>query len=314
MLKLLLRRLLLAVPLLWVVATFSFLLLKFVPGDPAQFILGMNATVEQVAKLHQVLGLDRPPVEQYLSWLSKAVRGDFGSSLVTGRSVLASVQRALPVTMSIALLSTLISLMLGLVGGMLAAIRKDGLLDRAVVGVAGVGLAIPNFWVAYVLILVFALQLRWFPATGYTPITQSFSGWLWTMTLPSIAIAISNTCQIMLQTRAAVLDTLSRDFVRTLQATGVRRIAILAKHVLRNAAIPVAVVTGISFIAVFSGVVVIEAIFNAPGMGQLLLNAVRANDFPVVQGAIVFFAILVMSVNLAVDIITGLLDPRARVA
>lgn len=314
MLKLILRRLLLAIPLLFVVVTFSFLLIKMVPGDPAQFILGTNATAEQVARLHAKLGLDRPPLEQYFAWLSSALRGDLGTSLVTGRQVLPTLQRALPITMSIAFLSTIISVVVGVAGGILAATKKNRPTDQITMTVSGFGLAVPNFWIAYVLILVFALQLKLFPATGYQTITESFTGWLWTMTLPSVAIAISSTSQIMLQTRASILDTLGREFVRTLQATGISRMAILFKHVLRNAAIPVAVVTGISFIAVFSGVVVIEAIFNAPGLGQALLNGVRGNDFPVVQGAIVFFAILVMAVNLVVDIVTGLLDPRARVA
>lgn len=206
---------------------------------------------------------------------------------------------------------TLISLVVGLALGVLAAVKRGGW-DGAIQGISSFGLAIPSFWVAYLLVLAFALTWKIFPATGYTPFNEDPKAWLVGLALPAISIAIGNTCQILLQTRSSVLDILSRDFVRTLQATGVRRSTILAKHVLRNAAIPVAVVTGISFIGVFSGVVVIEAIFNTPGLGNLLLTGVRSADFPMVQGAILFFAILVIVVNLAVDVVTGWLDPRVR--
>lgn len=311
MLKLIAKRLLIAIPTLFVVATFSFALIKLVPGDPAQFVLGQNATDADIAKLHQVLGLDRPVVEQYLSWLGAALHGDFGTSLITGRPVLQSLAIAVPPTISLAVLTTLISLIFGVGLGAVAAVRR-GWFDALARGLSGIGLAVPNFWVAYLLIVAFALNWQIFPATGYTPFTESPGEWLRGLALPALAIAIGNTCQILLQTRSSVLDILGRDFVRTLQATGVSRSTILSKHVLRNAAIPVAVVTGISFIGVFSGVVVIEAIFNTPGLGNLLLTGVRSVDFPMVQGAIVFFAVLVIVVNLAIDIITGLLDPRVR--
>ncbi|MCV2394389.1 ABC transporter permease [Actinotalea sp. M2MS4P-6] len=313
MARLVVRRLLLAVPTLFVVATFSFLLMQLVPGDPALMILGQNATQSQIADLHTQLGLDQPPMEQYVSWLGSAITGDLGTSIITGRSVVSSLSLALPPTMSLAILATVVSLLLGVTFGMLGAV-KGGWTDRAIQQVAGVGLAIPNFWVAYILILVFALTFQLFPATGYVPINQDPVGWLKSLVLPVASIAIANTCQILLQTRASVLDVQSRDFIRTLQATGIRRGAVLTKHVLRNAAIPVAVATGISFIGVFSGVVVIEAIFNTPGLGNLLLTGVQGADFPVVQGTIVVFAILVILTNLAVDLATGWLDPRVRLS
>ena len=312
MLKLIGRGLLLAIPTFFVVATLSFMLMQLVPGDPALMILGQNASQDEIIELHYTLGLDRPVIEQYADWLGSALKGDLGSSLVMGRSVTSSLRLALPPTISLALLATLISVIVGVSLGVLAAVKR-GWIDSAIQGASSFGLAIPNFWVAYVLILAFALTWTWFPATGYVPLSKDPTQWLLRLTLPAVSIAIANTCQILLQTRASVLDILSYDFVRTLQATGIRRRTILAKHVLRNASIPVAVITGISFIGTFSGVVVVEAIFNTPGLGNLLLTGVRSADFPVVQGSIVFFAILVIVVNLIVDIVTGLLDPRVRV-
>ena len=312
MLKLVAKRLLLAIPTLFLVATFSFGLIKMVPGDPAVMILGQTASQADIERLHDQLGLNRPILEQYFTWLGSALHGNLGTSILTGLPVLQELSIALPPTISLAFLTTLISLVLGLALGALAAVKR-GAWDSVIQGVSSFGLAIPSFWVAYLLVFAFALKWKIFPATGYTPFNQDPGGWLVGLTLPAISIAIGNTCQILLQTRASVLDILSKDFIRTLQATGIRRSVILAKHVLRNAAIPVAVVTGISFIGVFSGVVVIEAIFNTPGLGNLLLTGVRSADFPIVQGAILFFAILVIVVNLVVDMVTGWLDPRVRV-
>lgn len=312
MLKLVAKRLLLAIPTLFVVATFSFALIKMVPGDPAVMILGQTASQADIEKLHDQLGLNRPVFEQYVTWLGSALHGDLGTSILTGRPVAQALAIALPPTISLALVTTVISLVFGLVLGAVAAVKR-GAWDGVIQGISSLGLAIPSFWVAYLLVLAFALNWRIFPATGYTPFNQDPKAWLVGLVLPALSIAIGNTCQILLQTRASVLDIMSKDFVRTLQATGIRRSTILAKHVLRNAAIPVAVVTGISFIGVFSGVVVIEAIFNTPGLGNLLLTGVRAADFPIVQGSILFFAILVIVVNIVVDLVTGWLDPRVRV-
>lgn len=313
MLKLIATRLLWAIPTLFVVMTFSFALIKMVPGDPAVFILGQTASQADIERLHDQLGLNRPVFEQYTTWLGDTLQGDLGTSILTGRPVTQALAIALPPTLSLALLTTVISVIAGVTLGVIAAVKRGGW-DSFIQALSSLGLAVPSFWVAYILVLSFSLSIRIFPATGYTPLSQDPGGWLLGLTLPAISIAIANTCQILLQTRSSVLDVLSRDFVRTLQATGIARTSILTRHVLWNAAIPVAVVTGISFIGVFSGVVVIEAIFNTPGLGNLLLTGVRSADFPIVQGSILFFAILVIVVNLLVDLVTGWLDPRVRVS
>lgn len=312
MLRMIVKRLALAIPTLFVVATFSFGLTKMVPGDPAMFMLGQNATQDDIAKLHETLGLDKPVWEQYTTWFGNTLHGNLGTSITTGNSVSSTLAVALPATLSVALVTTLISVTIGMVCGTTAAVKRSWF-DSLAQALSSFGLAVPNFWMAYVLILLFALNLTIFPATGYTPFTSDAGVWLKCMILPSLALAVANICQILLQTRSSVLDVLSRDFVRTLQATGVKRGTILAKHVLRNASIPVVVTIGISFIGVFSGVVVIESIFNLPGLGNMLLAGVRQADFPMVQGAIVFFALLVIAVNLIVDVLTAWLDPRVRV-
>lgn len=307
------RRLAVAVPLLFVVATLSFFLVQLVPGSPAAAILGLNSTKEQVDALNAQLGLDRPLLTQYGDWLGHAVRGDLGHSYVNGQSVTAVLGQALPPTLSLALLSTLLTLALGVVLGMAAAVR-GGRTDRVVQWIGSLGMAIPNFWLAALLVFVFAIKLSLFPATGYAELTtDGFGAWIEHLVLPVIALSVANLGQIAFQARAAVQDTLSRDFIRTLHSTGVPRRRILFKHVLRNAAIPVVTVTGLTFVFTLGGVVVLELIFGFPGMGNQMLRSVQTHDFSIVQAGVVYFSVAVIAVNLVVDIATAALDPRVRV-
>jgi peptide/nickel transport system permease protein len=309
--KVVYRRLLVAVPTLFVVATQSVFLSQLVPGDPANKILGRSATPEQIQAVHAQLGIDRPVFVQYLDWLGGIFRGDLGTSYVSGTPVSSTLGQAIPPTLSLAVLATVMALVAGLLIGMIIAVRR-GPLDSLARGIASLGLALPNFWVAALLILVFAVLLPIFPATGYTPLTENPGLWLLGLVLPASAIAINNFCQIVLQTRSSVLEVLSREFVRTLQAAGIPRRTILLKHVLRNAAIPVSTMTGLAFIGTLSGVVVIEAIFNSSGLGNLLLNGVQYSDIPSVQGTILVFGLLVIAVNLLIDLLNAWLDPRTR--
>jgi peptide/nickel transport system permease protein len=306
------RRLALAVPLVIVVATLTFFLVQLVGGSPAGAVLGANATQEQVQAFDQQLGLDRPVLVQFGDWFGHALRGDLGRSFLDAQPVTDRLIRAVPPTLSLALVATLLTLVLGLVLGMVAAVR-GGRTDRAVQAVASLGMAVPNFWLAAVLIYVFALKLAAFPVSGYTDLTASPGQWLLHLVLPAVALSVANLGQIAFQARAAVQDALSREFVRTLHATGVPRWRILYKHVLRNAAVPVVTVTGLTFVFTLGGVVVLELIFGMSGMGILMLNSVQGSDFAVVQGAVVVFAVLVVAVNLVVDLVSAALDPRVRV-
>lgn len=313
MLKILARRLLIAVPTMLVVTTLTFLLLQLVPGSPADFILGNQATAEQIKQINADLGLNHPLIQQYGAWIGGVAHGDFGKSYTSGQTVRSAMQVALGPTLSLAILSTVVALLIGLGLGMAAAVR-GGRLDGFIQAISSLGLAIPNFWLAALLIIAFSIKLQLFPATGYTTIATSPWQWLVGLVLPITAVAAAGLAQIVLQARASVLDVLSRDFVRTLQASGLSRPRILFRHVLRNAAIPVTTLAGLSFVYTLSGVVIVETIFNLPGMGTLMINAVKSHDLPILQGAVIYFSLIVVFVNFAVDLITAWLDPRVRVA
>lgn len=311
MIRVIARRLLIAIPTVLIVCTFTFLLVQLVPGNVADYILGKTATPASVQKLDAQLGLTKPVLDQYFSWLGGALHGNFGVSYITGQTVSSALSEALAPTLSLALVATIAILVLGQALGTIAAVR-GGKLDSILQALSGLGMAIPNFWLAALLVVAFALELKIFPATGYTALGVSPSQWLIGLVLPVTAIALSGLAQIVLQARASVLDVLSKDFVRTLQAGGVPRRRILFKHVLRNSAIPVTTVAGLSFVFLLGGVIVIETIFNIPGMGSLMINSVDRHDLPVLQGAVIYFAIIVVVVNLAVDLLTAWLDPRVR--
>jgi peptide/nickel transport system permease protein len=304
-------RLLVLVPTVFVVSTFAFILVQLVPGNPAAYILGNTATEAKVRVLDAQMGLNRPVVDQYFSWLGGVLHGNFGTSFITDVPVTRTLGIALQPTISLAILATVVMLAAGIAVGMLAAIR-GGAVDTILQALSSFFMAIPSFWLAALLVLVFSFKVHWFPATGYTDISQP-GAWLAGLVIPVVAVAAAFTAQVALQARSSTLDVISRDFVRTLQAAGIPRRRILLKHVLRNASIPVTTVAGLNFIFMLSGVVVIEVLFNIPGMGSLMVNAVSEHDLPVLQGAVVYFSIVVVVVNLAVDLLTGWLDPRIRV-
>lgn len=312
MLRVIRNRLLQAIPTLLVVATLTFLLIQLVPGNPANFMLGPGATEAQVHYIDKQLGLNLPIFTQYGNWLAGVLRGHLGTSYVSNTSVGSTLDHAVPATMSLAVLATLVALVVGFTGGIAAGLR-GGRLDRVLRLVASLGLGVPNFWLAVLLVYLFAVRLALLPATGYTPFTQSPSAWILGLILPVAALTVNNTAQIMFQARNSVLEVLSRDFVRTLQAVGLSRRRIILKHIVRNAAIPVITVAGFVFVVTLGGVVVIELIFNILGIGQVFLTAVNEHDVPTVQGAILYFTLAVVLVNLGVDLIVAWIDPRTRV-
>lgn len=311
MLKFTARRIALTVPIMAVVATLTFFLVELVPGDPAAFLLGTSATPAQVSHLDHSLGVDRPILVQYGTWFAHALHGNLGTSIVTDQSVVQSLAQALPVTVSVALLATLFSLVVGVVLGVLAAVR-GGVLDAAVQWTGSIAMSIPSFWLAALLVLALAIKLPWFPATGYVSVAASPSLWISHLVLPMIAIGLAGAGPVAFQTRAAVLDQLSREYVRTLVAAGLPTRRILFKHVLRNASGPVVTVVSLGFVFALGGVVIIESIFNLPGMGTLILKSVRGHDLPLVQGSVLFFSLLVVAINLLSDLAVAALNPRVR--
>ena len=313
MLRFAIRRLAVAIPIIFVVATLSFFLVQLVPGSPAAAILGAGASQEQVAQLEQQLGLDQPVMTQYLTWLGHAVQGNMGESFLTGQPVSESLAQALPPTLSLAILATLLTTVIGFALGMIAAV-KGGTFDKVIQWLCSLGMAIPNFWLAALLVFVFAIQAGIFPSSDYVDFSDSPLLWFEHLVLPVIALTIAALGQITFQARAAVTDVLSREYVRTLQAAGVPRYRILFKHAVRNAAIPVVTVAGLTFVFTLGGIVIIETIFNMPGMGSLMLRSVQTNDFSVVQASVLYFSIVVIIVNLITDLATAWLNPRVRVA
>ncbi len=313
MLGLIGRRLALSLPLLVIVPTVTFLLAALIPGDVARTILGADASQAQVGQLRQALGLNQPLAVRYWQWLAHAVHGNLGTSLFWQQPVVSLLDSRLPVTLSLVVGSTLVAASAGAVLGTVAALHA-GALGRAVDAIALAGLAIPNFFLGLLFISWFAVTLRVFPATGYVPISQSPAGWLHSLVLPVVTLAVPGVAVIAKQTRDAMRDVLDRPFIRTLRAAGVPRWSIIGKHALRNAAIPVVTVTGLIFIGSLSGTVLVESVFALPGLGGLAVQATSQHDLPLIQGVAVYFTVIVICVNLLVDLTYSWLDPRVRVS
>jgi peptide/nickel transport system permease protein len=313
MIRLVGRRLALSLPLLFAVSASTFLLVALIPGDVARTIVGPNATPEQYESLRVSLGLDESLPTRYWDWLSRAVQGDLGLSLFSQEPVSSLVGSRLPVTLWLVIGSTLTATVLGLALG-IAAARASGPLGRVVDAVAMLGLAIPNFFLGLVLVAWFAVTLRLFPATGYVPFAESPADWLRSLVLPVVTLAVPGIAVIAKQTRDGMREAMARPFMRTLRAAGVPRRSLIFRHALRNAAIPVATVVGIVFIAALSGTVLVESVFSMPGLGGLAVQATDQHDLPLIQGVAVVFTLIVILVNLAVDVAYGWLDPRVRVS
>lgn len=309
--RIILSRILLAIPVLWVVATLMFVLLHLVPGDAATAILGDSATPERVEVLRQQMGLNDPLLTQYVSWLGSLLTGDFGTSSISGESVLSILNQRAPVTLSLAVAATLVSLAIGLLLGVVAAVL-GGWPDRAIRTVAGVGVAIPNFWLGAALVVVFSMWLGLLPAVGYTPLIQSPTDWLYYMVLPIAAIAAASVAAIARQARAAMQVALQSEYVQTLRGIGLPRRSIIFKHALRNSSIPVVTIVGWQFVTLLGGAVLVERIFALPGLGALTVQATASSDFPVLQGMVIYATAMVLIVNLLADLAYLWVSPRVR--
>lgn len=313
MLTFILRRLASGIVLIAVISFLAFVLLYMAGGDIARRILGENATAETVAKKAESLGLDRPLLVQYGEWLTSALTGNLGRSFFTGELVSVSVSGRLAVTLSIVIGATLISAILSVVLGVLAA-RRGGAVDGTIQFLSLIGFAIPGFLIALGLVLVFAINLGWFKATGYIPITTSVGGWLSSVTLPIVALSIGAIATVAQQVRGSVIDAMSRDYVRTLRSRGLGSTSVVYKHVLRNAGGPALAVLAVQFIGLLGGAVIIEQVFAIPGMGQLTVKSTTLGDIPVVMGLVIVFAIIVIVVNLLIDLAQASLNPKVRLS
>lgn len=313
MVRFIASRVAIAIPMLLIIATLTFLLVQLLPGDAAQTILGDQATPEQLDQVRAQLGLDLPLAQQYWNWLSGAVTGDFGTSLVNGQSVSLAISQRSVVTMTLAVGSTIFSAIIGIALGMWAALR-GGFVDRALRVITSIGMAIPPFWAGLLLVIVFAVWLRVLPANGWVDFTTDPGAWARSLILPVVAISIASIATLARQTRAAFQEVLGRDFIRSLRASGLPVGIIAFKHGLRNAAIPVITVLGLQFVSLLGGAIITEQVFALPGIGQLAIGAVQARDLPVIQGVVLYMTLVVLAVNLILDVAYGWLNPKVRLS
>jgi peptide/nickel transport system permease protein len=300
----------LVVLLLVSIAVYSLILM--IPGDVTTAILGLNATEADTLALKEKLGLDRPFYVQYLKWLWNVLHGDFGRSMMTGFPVATLFAQSLPVTIQLTLLGMLLSIALGVPAGIVAARKQNSAADMLLRALSTFGMAMPNFWLGILLMLVFCLWLRWLPTSGMVSIMESFWGWLRGMILPTVTISARFVAVVVRQTRSALLEVMKSDFIRTARAKGLSEIRVTGSHALRNALIPVVTVIGLQTGRLFGGAVITETIFGLPGMGSLIATAVGQRDFIVVQGGVMVTATAVLGISLVVDILYAVLDPRIR--
>lgn len=312
MTRYLIYRLLGAIPILAVVSLASFLFIFLVPGDPAAEIAGPGATKEEVARIRSQLGLDAPLHIQMVNYYRRLFRGDLGESILLNRSVTTAIIERAPVTLSLTGMALGISLTLAIVLGVVAAVHRNTWVDQSAMTVALLGLSLPDFWVGLVMIYTFAVLLGWFPTGGYVELSQGIRPWLGSMIMPAAALGITQLGLLARITRATMLEVLNQDYVRTARAKGLPERAVIDKHALSNAMIPVVTVMGLIVGVLLGGAVVIEQVFALPGVGRLIVGAILRRDYPVIQGGLLLTATIFVFVNLAVDILYAFLDPRVR--
>lgn len=306
------RRLLHLIPVLVGVSLAVFLMLKLTPGDPATAILGVQASPEEVARVRHSLGLDQPWWVQYGIWLSNVVRGDLGVSYQNQRPVSLLIRQRLPATVELAIASLLIAAIFGIPIGIVSATRRYTAVDYTFTSFALFGISMPGFWFGILLILIFALYLGWFPASGYVPWSTGASRHLQHLTLPSIALGLFNTGALMRFTRSSMLEVISQDYIRTARAKGLPERLVIYRHALKNALIPTLTVLGLQVGYLLGGSVIIEQVFAWPGIGWLALTAINQRDYPVVMGVVLVIALVFVLSNLVVDVAYTLVNPRIR--
>ena len=312
MYKFLARRLLATIPVLVIVAVLVFLMLRLTPGDPAAILAGDAANTDQIAKIREGLGLDRPLIVQFGIWAKSILSGDLGESFYFKMKVTSLIGQRLEATVSLATLTIIVAVLTAVPLGVLAAWRFGGWFDRMLMGFSVMGFSIPVFVLAYILIWIVSLKLGWLPVQGYKPISDGFWPFLKHLILPSITLSVIYIALIARVTRASVLEALGEDYIRTARAKGLPESRVLIRHALANAAVPIVTVIGIGIALLVGGVVVTESVYAIPGLGRLTVDAVLARDFPTIQGVILFFSAVYVLINLLVDLSYVFFDPRIR--
>lgn len=308
------QRILAAIPVMGFVALFVFLLLRLTPGDPAAIIAGDTATPEQLAAIRESLGLNDPMFVQFFNWITQLLRGDFGTSILSGQPVLELIADRMEPTISLALTTIILSVLIAVPLGVIAAWKQGTLIDRFVMLLSVLGFSIPVFVIGYLMISLFSMQLNWFPVQGFRPIGEGVGDFFHRIALPTFTLTLLYIALIARITRTSMLEILGDDYVRTARAKGLPETTVLMRHALRNCSVPIITVIGIGFALIISGVVVTESVFNLPGLGRLTVDAVLSRDYPVIQAVILLASLIYVVINLLIDIAYVLLDPRIRYA
>lgn len=295
-----------------IVGILVFLLLHLSPGDPAAIVAGDNATPAQIAEIRERMGLNDPLPVQFVRWAGGVIQGDLGVSIFTNDPVLDLVKQRIEPTAALAGTTIVFAIVLAIAAGVLAAWKAGGFVDRLVMGLSVLAFSVPVFVVGYGLVYVFAIQLQWLPVQGYQPISDGFVPWIRHLILPTIALGLAYVALIARITRTSMLDVLAEDYIRTAKAKGVATTPLLLKHALKNAGVPIVTVIGIGVALLIGGVVITETVFNIPGMGRLVVDAIAKRDYPIIQGCVLIFSGVYVIVNLVVDIVYTLIDTRIR--
>jgi peptide/nickel transport system permease protein len=306
------RRIVATIPVMAIVALFVFSLLYIAPGDPAAVIAGDQASPEDIEKIRKGLGLDRPFLVRFGEWSWSILHADLGTSMFTGLPVTTLIAQRLEPTLSLMVVTLLLAVTIAVPMGVVAAWKAGTWIDRALMAFAVFGFSVPVFVVGYLLAYVFALQLDWFPVQGYTPLSRGFWPWLENLVLPAVALGCVYIALIARITRASMLEVLQQDYIRTARSKGMGQGGILFVHALKNAAVPIVTVIGIGVALLIGGAVVTESVFAIPGLGRLTIDAIVRRDYPLIQGIVLLFSFVYVLVNLAVDVLYTLLDPRIR--
>lgn len=314
MVSYLVRRIALMIPILLLVSIIAFSLIHMIPGDPALVILGPEAPMETVEELRKQLGLDRPVVIQYLDWLGATLQGDMGRSLVDRQPVAKLILQRLPATFELAVLTFLTATLIAVPLGIFTAVKRGSVADWIGSVAALFGQSIPHFWLGIMLIMLFSLKLHWLPSSGYVHIWENPRANLLAMILPAVATGAREAAVITRYLRASLLEVLKQDYVRTARAKGLGERVVVLRHAVRNALIPVITASGLQIAGLLGGLVITETIFTIPGFGRLIVDSIFQRDIPVIQGSVLFAALMVMSVNLLVDLVYSLVDPRIKLA
>lgn len=306
------KRLLSLIPVLAVVTIAIFLIIHITPGEPAAAILGMEASQEEIQQLNQDLGLDRPILEQYTSWVANVFKGDLGDSIFMNQPVSEAIAEHVTPTLSLAILAQVIAIILAIPFGIIAAYKRGSIADYTLMGISLLGMALPSFLLGLFLMLFVGVKLQWLPVAGYEPLSSGLWEHMKYLILPGISLGTIQAALITRMTRSSMLEVLNLNFIKTARSKGLHEMKVLFKHAFRSAFLPILTVIGQTFGTLVTGAVVVEAIFNIPGLGQLILNSIARRDFAVIQGVVLVVTLMYVTINLIIDLLYGAVDPRVR--